>query len=406
MPKSIIDIKVDTTAPLRQYFVSCVQAAEEGLIIKGSNSKYEPAKRIWYKMKPDFIKGLGDTGEYCILGGSYISKKSKFLDITLDNHPYLLNTFFIGVLLNKKQVINMDVAPDFHILFELEAGFSRELLKDFSYSLLEFRAHPNSSSVSYSYISEPGLNSMDFLFKNPIIVSLKGSSFVKLNGKWILRHPRLIQICGNERSYGDVLSFNELQELGQQSASILEENKSLDLECFIRNLDIKVLSNQANRTSSDGISDNNFDINNSGGRFLKSVSKCVVKRKRNENIKNSTSEKGCPQSVTRKTKSSLDCSEKKAKTLLTSEIDISITLQERFNLLDKINENNSKMELSLSSHENFVSEETNNGPSKATKAYVEEMFKKMTKSSVEFSVIKPLERSRAFNLGKETMSNL
>jgi hypothetical protein len=162
-------------------------------------------------MKPDFMRGLGDTGEYCVIGGSYIPKNSKFLDITLTDHPYLLNTFHVGVLLNKRQVKYSSLTPDFKILFTFETGFSRELLKDFSYSLKDKRVSPSSNDISYSYISEPGLVKMDSIFQDPIIVSLKGSSFVKVNGTWILRHARLIQICGVDKTLGDVLSLHELQ---------------------------------------------------------------------------------------------------------------------------------------------------------------------------------------------------
>lgn len=48
MPKSI---SVACLVPLRKHFLTCIQSAGEGLVIKGCNSLYTPGKRTWIKVR-------------------------------------------------------------------------------------------------------------------------------------------------------------------------------------------------------------------------------------------------------------------------------------------------------------------------------------------------------------------
>jgi hypothetical protein len=232
-------------SPLRSYFISCIQAAGEGLVIKGAGSRYIPGRRIWFKMKPDYMRGLGDTAEYCILGGSYVPSASKFLKITQDQYPSLMNTFYVGVILNKKQIFSYGVQPDFRIIFTFEAGFSRESLIGFSTEMREVKLkNTGDLPLNYSYGVERGLGAIDYFFPDPILVSLKGSSFVRIDGIWVLRHPRLVRFCGIDRSLRDVMSFAKLQELGKESTSFGQESVALELQQFIEQLDRESLAKE------------------------------------------------------------------------------------------------------------------------------------------------------------------
>ena len=205
---------------LRRHFDHVIQQAEEGLIIKGCQSHYYPGTRhYWLKMKPDYMKQLGDTAEFCILGGSY-QPRNNYLGLCQKEYPYLLNTFFVGVLSNKQQVLNLGLNPRFEILFTVEAGFSRDVLLRFCQKYHLDRIPFSKSSENpfgFSFRLANSLPKMDYLFP-PTIVTLKGSSFVQQSLVWVLRHPRL-EGFPIDKTWQDVLDFDELQVLGEASAA-------------------------------------------------------------------------------------------------------------------------------------------------------------------------------------------
>jgi hypothetical protein len=137
----------------------------------------------------------------------------NYFILGLENHPNLLNKFFIGVLLNKSAVINNGVRPEYVVLFSFEAGFSRESLVGFCLQY-QSRQVPSSKikSLQYDIINYTN-EKVDFYFTQPIIVSLKGSSyeFVRSVNSYILRHPRLIKDRTIELDIADSISFEELQ---------------------------------------------------------------------------------------------------------------------------------------------------------------------------------------------------
>lgn len=204
---------------LRSYFCETVAKKREGLVIKGEFSAYKPGRRSWFKMKPDFMLGLGDTAEYCILGGSYLQSESKYLDMRRAKIPYLLNVFYIGVLLNKEEVINNCDPPVFRMAFKMSAGFSRNDLLLFCQTQRDMYVE-----LPENYRVVNTLSGMDTFFKDPKFVTLKGSSFVK-NGKYYeLRHPRLVAFCGPERNWSDIISHQELQRLGLDASTVKIHN--------------------------------------------------------------------------------------------------------------------------------------------------------------------------------------
>jgi DNA ligase-4 len=228
-----------TLQPLKTLFVSTITDGKEGLIAKASSSTYRPGKRIdWMKVKPDYMRGLGDSGEYCLLGGSWISS-NVFLGLRLEDAAYLMNTFFVGVLLNKSAYVNGAELPKFQIVFSLEAGFSRELLLDFCLKMSKKRKPFQPFGTDLPFVIEKDLSTprMEWVFETPQVVTLKGSSFEKLGGygRWVLRHPRLVRICSDDLDIGDTISYAELQQLGKDSENMnTQETKDLKehLDCL------------------------------------------------------------------------------------------------------------------------------------------------------------------------------
>jgi hypothetical protein len=239
----ISDWTLQTFQPLKSHFIQTIAAGQEGLIVKSTISMYRPGKRMdWIKVKPDYIRGLGDTGEYCIVGGAY-EPSNTFLNLRLEAHPYLMNRFFIGVLLNKKAFADGVDCPHFRVLFTLEAGFSRESLIDFCQNLQRdrIRFEYGNTTLPFTIDKDNYTPRMDFVFLNPIPVTLKGSSFEKRNsGPWVPRHPRLVQICTPDISLSQTISYAELQQLGRDSES-LNTQETKDLLDHLNDLDLSRL---------------------------------------------------------------------------------------------------------------------------------------------------------------------
>ncbi|KAI8826606.1 uncharacterized protein EV422DRAFT_592730 [Fimicolochytrium jonesii] len=221
------------TEALRALFVETIGKREEGLVIKGANSTYSAGRKSsWLKLKEDYIEGHGDTADFAVVGGAFCPR-NDYLKLSLTEHPHIMNMFFVGCLTNNQQVNVRGDEGHFRVVFAFEAGFSRETLIALCRSLAPHRVPLSTSSpskskasVPYTYTCPKALRGkIEFIFPHPFAVELKGGGFVRepLGGPWVLRHPRLVKICGNDRGWQDTISFDELQELGQGYLRPLED---------------------------------------------------------------------------------------------------------------------------------------------------------------------------------------
>lgn len=208
---------------LHALFSKTIEEGKEGLMIKGLNSVYMPGKRSnWMKVKPDYMAGLGDSGEYIIIGAMF-DPRNTFLAVSseLCNR---MNTFFVAAIVNDEDVRIRGAIPKVKCLFHLQCGFSCEGLIQFSSNLVpnrikvNFKAKPIriSEDLPYTIINASDWGDMQFALKEPITVTLKGSSYVESGGVWILRHPRLVQECSLDRPWKEfTVTYRELQEFGE-----------------------------------------------------------------------------------------------------------------------------------------------------------------------------------------------
>ena len=78
-------------------------------MIKPANSRYMAGSRkSWLKMKPDYMSGLEDEGEFCVLGGSW-DYKNTYLPVSKSDYPFIFNTFYVGLILNKAEMNDLKV---------------------------------------------------------------------------------------------------------------------------------------------------------------------------------------------------------------------------------------------------------------------------------------------------------
>ena len=177
--------------------------------MKPANSKYYPGSRkFWLKMKPDYMRGLEDTGEYCVLGGSW-DYTNTYLPIQKSDYPFLLNTFYVGLLQNKAEVVEFKGEPRYRILFSFSAGFSSNDLISFC-EQIDYKVK-NVQDLQFDVEIAKGVGTIEYFFPNPIIVALKGSSYVKVENEWVLRHACFKQMRTMEMTIPETISYSELQ---------------------------------------------------------------------------------------------------------------------------------------------------------------------------------------------------
>lgn len=72
-----------------------------------------------------------------------------------------------------------------------------------------------------------GCGPLDYYFPEPLVVALKGSSFVKVNGEWVLRHACFKSLRCFEIAIEETISYAELQKMGKESQVWNQEKKQI-----------------------------------------------------------------------------------------------------------------------------------------------------------------------------------
>lgn len=90
---------------LREQFASGIAQKWEGFVLKPCDAPYlhsvEAKGTNWIKLKKDYIKGLGDTADFAVVGGCFEPRRGKQRGFSGGG----LTTFFAGVLMNKDGVV-------------------------------------------------------------------------------------------------------------------------------------------------------------------------------------------------------------------------------------------------------------------------------------------------------------
>ena len=183
----------------------------------------------WFKLKRDYIKGLGDTAELAIVGAGYDAKEAKRLGVAGLKWTY----FHIGCLRNKDDVVRRGAKPNFIVL----DAFNQSITKsDFTKlcQLGQFVAEKTASPVAkdtFDFSICSGLPcKMDTIFKKPFVFEVMGSGFDKPPNQdhFLLRFPRVVKILW-DRKFIHAVSFDELQNLAAEARATPEGDLSADV---------------------------------------------------------------------------------------------------------------------------------------------------------------------------------
>jgi ATP dependent DNA ligase domain len=220
IPLEKSDWSLKTFLGLKSMFLDVIKNGGEGLMIKGSDGIYEAGDRDqWMKLKPDFLLGNGDSHEYAVVGAGWDPTLNYAKVDFGDCHG--MNTFFIGCLTNKEDMLLHNVVPEVLICFTIQNGFSRNDLISFSERMYS-QLVPIEQSLHFSAFkwtkSKQISHKMLYLFSSPATFTIQSSSFEWKKNFWIARHPRLVRECTLDRPWKEhSITFKEMQLLGNSS---------------------------------------------------------------------------------------------------------------------------------------------------------------------------------------------
>ena len=225
----IIDFRsTDAICRLKSMFLSSIKECYEGLVLKPCGVPYVDfgssitgrSENKFIKFKKDFIPGLGDTVDFAIVGGSYNVKKShKYRKACLE-----FTSFYLAC--QEDGNVNDDIKykkPKFKVVGMIEESACipapcLAILNDtgrFIAQGYEEGSMPLNFELTFT---KPELKSIKKVFTEPIVCEVLGSGFEKPSGvnTYMLRHPRILKVH-SDRTWNDVISFAELQNLGEAS---------------------------------------------------------------------------------------------------------------------------------------------------------------------------------------------
>ena len=218
---------------LRNIFANCIVSRGEGLVLKPDDPYFDmdkphsrPYSSCCIKMKKEYIGSFGEVGDLAVVGASFEAASSKILRI-----PVKFTHFFLACLENKGQCVDLS-----------DARFVVVCVVELNKACHQALAH--STPVTYPYTSDTAHNirlksgislgrKPTHVFSTPMVFDVRCFSFDKASstGFWSPRFPQVSKVHF-DRSWQDVLDFDELQEIarqatGQRLATDIEEDQQM-----------------------------------------------------------------------------------------------------------------------------------------------------------------------------------
>jgi DNA ligase 4 len=218
----------DAKSMIRRAFAKGISRGWEGFVLKGCDDPYFSlaGSPPCIKLKKDYITGLGDMADLAVIGGRREARDEQALNIG----RLSWTTFHLGCLDNRDEVHRFSAKPRFrfvgvvsHANKTLSPDRTR-LLND----LGEFERLPYASCrAEMEVISDQNIDPPTELFKNPFVVEVVGGGFERpANVTYhCLRFPRITKIH-EDRSWSDIMSFDQLQELANNELTMAANEDS------------------------------------------------------------------------------------------------------------------------------------------------------------------------------------
>lgn len=224
VPRRIIDFGSRMAASdLRNVFAKTITSKQEGLVLKPDEPYFDfsrgdrPIGARCIKLKKEYIGNFGDIGDFAVVGAGYDPAKAKGFRI-----PHLQWThFYVGTLNNKEKVQRWRAKPEFTVtnLVELNEALLKSVVQ-----LTNPRPVPREENTITELFLPTGVEKkprMTVAFTNPLVFDMRCFSFDKEGntGFWTPRFPAVTKVHF-DRDFTDCLSFEQLQELALENATV------------------------------------------------------------------------------------------------------------------------------------------------------------------------------------------
>ncbi|KAG6908432.1 hypothetical protein DXG01_004657 [Tephrocybe rancida] len=226
---------------LDRVFAESIATHEEGLVLKGDDSKYHDFYTPWVKLKRDYIPGHGDTVDMVIVGVTWERERARVLRVP----PSTITTFYIGGVKNSEEIRRQpSIRPHLEVYFTVSYGLSRSQLKEINFHIRNSETIPykptmklESDALEYTFSLYPGLAPPKFILKEPLLAELYGAGFTKSPkcDHYELRFPRVTKIHRPaDRPWTDGKNLIELHKLacevvGRDSAAKEAKNATAEM---------------------------------------------------------------------------------------------------------------------------------------------------------------------------------
>ena len=252
----VLGIEVNSIDEIMVQFNLALQRAEEGIVIKRTDSIYKPDKRCpdWVKMKCDYIDTIVDTLDLIIIGGYYgegkrtVNTFSQSIPNSINNIPNSINnfsnnimndfysdsvtTFLMGIAKkidykNPKQSILLPIV-------KVGSGYNMATLSIIRNKLRPYWKKYDSKNPPALYGQwKPALSEKPDVYiddpSNSIILEVKAAEIVPSEtfpAKVTLRFPRVVK-TRFDKCWSDTLQYNELIKLYDISLNNVKKNNEL-----------------------------------------------------------------------------------------------------------------------------------------------------------------------------------
>lgn len=227
---------------LRQAFASCITRREEGLVLKPDEPYFSfGVSRRKYascclKLKKGYIKGLGDVGDFAVVGARCDPTRAKSLGLPNVKFTH----FYLGCLTNRDLVNRFQAKPIFKIVNEVE--LNRTQTETFMRHVFVMDVPPEENSQLDLQMPDGIMQGKDMaaVFLEPAVFDMTCFAFGKeANCRfWSLRFPYVSKIH-TDRHWRDCIGFDELQALAKVEQTHVDEEDSQELIKWIKTLEEK-----------------------------------------------------------------------------------------------------------------------------------------------------------------------
>lgn len=231
----------NAAASLRKTFARGIGLRWEGFVLKPVDQPYFglglSQTGYWIKLKKDYIKGLGDTADFAVVGAGFSAGNARVKDKGL---PW--THFHIGCLQNKEEVLRFGVKPRWRIIQPVNECINKEDLKTLNHVGQFYSVNFGGQTTFQEFDVIMDLSQedckMDVVFRQPFVFDIMGGGFVKPPGKrfYTLRWPRVEKIHW-DRSWTDTISFEELQKMATEAVTAPEGGASQEEIAWIERLE-------------------------------------------------------------------------------------------------------------------------------------------------------------------------